>query len=224
MKKQQTILYSNDENINKLISSLTNKKVFNRLLEVLENIGTFDTKIEIFKDESNLNDGKIKVWCFDQNNNIFIFCLFSDAKKDFFKISVERDDGVSVYYDFSLSKNYPLSSNNINFIKCEHVYNFKYGRLITTNENDYNLFMQNDNIISIHIDPEEQKLDVDMLLKGLNSCETINLKNYIEIVNSVITFHRLNINYIKVSVVSKFQIINEFKINFEPVHKETINL
>src|SRR5699024_6955657 len=125
---------------------------------------------------------------------------------------------------FSLSKNYPLSSNNISFIKCEHIYNFKHGRLITTSENDYNLFIQNDNIISIHVDPLDQKLDVDMLLKGLNSCETINLKNYIEIFNSIITFHHLNINYIKVSVVSKFQIVNEFKINFEPVHKETINL
>ena len=113
---------------------------------------------------------------------------------------------------------------NISFIKCEHIYNFKHGRLITTSENDYNLFIQNDNIISIHVDPLDQKLDVDMLLKGLNSCETINLKNYIEIVNSIITFHHLNINYIKVSVVSKFQIVNEFKINFEPVHKETINL
>lgn len=224
MKKKQTILCSNDENINKLISTLANKKIFNRLLEVLRSIGTFDTKIEIFKDESNLDDEKIKVWCFDQNNNIFVFYLFSNAKQDFFKISEERDDGVSVYYDFSLSKNYPLSSNNISFIKCEHIYNFKHGRLITTSENDYNLFIQNDNIISIHVDPLDQKLDVDMLLKSLNSCETINLKNYIEIVNSIITFHHLNINYIKVSIVSKFQIVNEFKINFEPVHKETINL
>lgn len=225
MKKNQRVnLYSVDNDINKIINSLANKKMFNRLLDVLENIGTFDRKVEIFKDESNLDDEKIKVWCFDQNNNIFVFYLFSNAKQDFFKISEERDDGVSVYYDFSLSKNYPLSSNNISFIKCEHIYNFKHGRLITTSENDYNLFIQNDNIISIHVDPLDQKLDVDMLLKGLNSCETINLKNYIEIVNSIITFHHLNINYIKVSVVSKFQVVNEFKINFEPVHKETINL
>ena len=63
-----------------------------------------------------------------------------------------------------------------------------------------------------------------MLLKDLNSCETINLKNYIEIVNSIITSHHLNVNYIKVSIVSKFQIVNEFKINFEPEHKEKLNL
>ena len=142
MKKNQRVnLYSVDNDINKIINSLANKKMFNRLLDVLENIGTFDRKVEIFKDESNLDDEKIKVWCFDQNNNIFVFCLFSDAKQDFFKISEERDDGVSVYYDFSLSKNYPLSSNNISFIKCEHIYNFKHGRLITTSENDYNLFI-----------------------------------------------------------------------------------
>ena len=104
MKKKQTILCSNDENINKLISTLANKKIFNRLLEVLENIGTFDTKIEIFKDESNSDDEKIKVWCFDQNNNIFVFYLFSNAKQDFFKVSQERDDGVSVYYVFLYQK------------------------------------------------------------------------------------------------------------------------
>ena len=224
MKEQQIILYSNEESINKLISSMVNKKVYNRLLEALRNVGAFDRKIEIFRDESNLDDEKIRVWCFDRNNNIFVFYLFSDVKRDFFKIFEERDDGVFVYYDFSLAKNYPLSSNNINFIKCEHVYIFKYGRLITTSENDYNLFMQNDNVISIHIDPEEQKLNVDMLLKVLNSCETINLKKYIEIVNSIITSHHVNVNYIRVSIVSKFQIINEFKINFETVHKETINL
>ena len=81
MKKKQTILCSNDENINKLISTLANKKVFNQLLEVLRSIGTFDTKIEIFKDESNLDDEKIKVWCFDQNNNIFVFAYFQMLSK-----------------------------------------------------------------------------------------------------------------------------------------------
>ena len=167
MKKKQTILCSNDENINKLISTLANKKVFNRLLEVLRSIGTFDTKIEIFKDESNLDDEKIKVWCFDQNNNIFVFCLFSDAKQDFFKISEERNDGVSVYYDFSLSKNYPLSSNNISFIKSKRYLKdekdqviLKIGDLVhvqTHNTNHKELLVNFDFIKNISLEQQNKK-------------------------------------------------------------------
>ena len=93
MKKNQRVnLYSADNDINKIINSLANKKIFNRLLDVLENIGTFDRKVEIFKDESKVVPKN------EEEDHNFLLGIYNDLINDYNKKPGEKYSNIFFAY------------------------------------------------------------------------------------------------------------------------------
>lgn len=191
MVNKKINLYSNDFEIKKIIEQYkTNNKVYLKFLEVMSLLGNFDgkTNIEIYEIIDEENEKKIKLWCSDINEDIFIFCPVSSSKKDLNLLEKITNIG-TVMYDLSLCKKYVLTNDNIDLIKTNKIYNFKFGRLITDEKSFYNMFLGNDICYQIEIDFKEEKIiSVQNLLDYLNKLESVpTFKEYVEMFESLLS-------------------------------------
>ena len=145
---------ASDNGINKVLDKYKqNSKVYSRILDALQILGSFNDKIiiDLYEIKEENNDYTIKVWCCDENSNIFILTLFSTLKNNMLVLDRITDDKEEKY-DLSLLKKYALTKDNIALARTSKVYNHKYGRLITDDESFYSLFLSNNQCYQIIID------------------------------------------------------------------------
>lgn len=92
-------------------------------------------------------------------------------------------------YDLFLCKKYVLTNDNIDLIKTNKIYNFKFGRLITDEKSFYNIFLGNDICYQIEIDFKEKKIiSAQNLLDYLNKLESVpTFKEYVEMFESLLS-------------------------------------
>lgn len=219
MSKRKNIfdLYSNDEKINILLSNLKlNNKIYSKLLESLQLIGKFNKKIEVEFYESNEDDEntKINLFCFDSDDNIYFLCVKSSEKKDLLKITKETDLH-TYHYDISLSKDFELNLDNIEFTLTGKVFDFKFGRLITDNSSFYSLFLGNNIGYQIKGDfniPKNNNV-VNELLVCLNKFTEIpKLLDFVGILEDILKKKRIDFGDITISAFKDFKRIGYFTI------------
>lgn len=198
-KKKVFDLYSKDERIGNLINSMKfNPKNYQKLLSALQSLGEFDGKAEVdIYDSVEKEEGKkIRLWCSDLSDNLFIFYAISNERNDMLKIIKETNDE-SYEYDLLLAKKFNITSENIELTKCGKVNNFKFGRLITDDKSFYSLFMGGD--IVYQISGNFDKVLTSCIVNRLNNFKELpTLSEFIKIfemilLNSSCYFSKLKI-------------------------------
>ena len=145
-RKKTFVLYSNDEEIKEILSSMElNSKVYPKLITALQLLGTFDGKVdvELYDVVDNENESSIRLWCSDTLGNLFIFYAMSTNRGNLLKIVKETNEK-EYEYDISLAKKFPLNEENIDFTRYGTITDVKFGRFITNEKDFYSIFMGND--------------------------------------------------------------------------------
>lgn len=159
-------LYANNDEVCYLINEMkSNPKIYSKLVSGLKTLGCFDgkTMVEIYDKVETDKDKKIRLWCSDLNDNLFIFYALSSEKKDVLKIYKETYEK-TVEYDLTLAKKADITPDNIELTKSGKMFNFKFGRLITDNKYFYSLFMGGDIVYQISGDFDKD-LTTDIIKK-----------------------------------------------------------
>ncbi len=165
--------YSPKYEIRMLIDELKkDNKTYFKLIEALKLLGNFCaiTNVELFEKIKNDDEEKIILCCSDINKELFLFYGKSTDRKDLLRITKITNNSEK-NYDISLAKKFELTNDNISHTISGKEYNFKYGRLITDEEETYSLFL-GDNI-SYQIDGTFSTNASDEILKGLNQLEKV---------------------------------------------------
>ena len=190
-------------------------KTYSRLLDGLEVLGNFSGKIEVdFYDRINHEkEQKIRLWCTDADDNLFIFYGFSSNRKDGLRITKETNDG-TFEYDLSLAKKFKLNTDNVNFTKTGQSYDFKFGRLITDRNNFYSLFLGDD--IGYQIQGDLNADIVNELLSELNKLSsTPKLTDYLNIFKDILATKSIHFSTLSISAFKSFENVGFFQINGE---------
>ena len=208
-KKKKTFnLASSNEEVNSVLNNMkSNSKVYLKLITGLQLLGNFEWKTEIdFYDKiDDDKEKKIRLWCTDSDDNLFVFYGYSSDRTDLLKITKETNEE-TLEYDLTLAKKFALNSNNINFTRSNQIYGFKFGRLITDSNNFYSLFLKND--IGYQIEGNFNENLSEELLTVLNKFDKthLNLHNrlsiwqwyfYCSYIHRFDWFHRQCILYLK---------------------------
>lgn len=210
MKNNKTYkFFSNDEKITSLLEKFykENAKIYKKIIDSISLLSNFDKKIDvdIYDVKDTENENYIRLWCSDKNDNIFIFYVFSNNKKDLYKM-IQLTNANEIIYDISLSKKFVLNKENINFIKSGNTYSFKYGRLITDEKTFYSIYL-GDNIgyqIIIDFENEDYILSENILnyLNDMKNRPTFN--DFIKLFENLIS-NNIKIGNIKVSAYKDFK-------------------
>lgn len=106
-RKKNFVIISNDELLLQRIEKFKtkNQKLYQRILEALQLLGNFPTKIEVeLYDSKDTDEEKYsRVWCSDLDGNILIFYLESSIKKSETIIEKLTNECHRIY-DLSLAK------------------------------------------------------------------------------------------------------------------------
>ncbi len=203
IKKKQFELVSNDSNVISLIENLkANQSLYKKIINTLLSLGIFDKSIncnfyEINKDEEQ---GYIKLWCEDIDGNIYIFCPKSNIKQDLNIVQKISNDSEKKY-DVTLFKKFDITNSNVELMRTESAFNFKFGRLITDTTTFYNLFLSDNICHQLQLNGNETPIDIKVLLSQLNKLENMpTLKEYIEVFDNVLSTN--NIQYETISMAS----------------------
>jgi hypothetical protein len=188
-KKKKTFdLVSSNEEVNSVLNNMkSNSKVYLKLITGLQLLGNFEGKTEIdFYDKiDDDKEKKIRLWCTDSEDNLFVFYGYSSDRTDLLKITKETNEE-TLEYDLTLAKKFTLNSNNINFTRSNQIYGFKFGRLITDSNNFYSLFLRDD--IGYQIQGNLNTNIVKELLSELNKLENLpKLTDYINIFERILS-------------------------------------
>lgn len=195
-------LYSNNEEINNIIKEMkSNLKVYLKVLSALQILGHFNEKTEVEIYSCIEGDGrKIRLWCSDLEDNLFVFYAITNDKKEMLqilKVTNEKTDE----YDLSLIKKFDVTSDNIELTKSGKTYNFKFGRLVTNDNNFYSIFMSGDIVYQIVGDFD--KVLTSSIINVLNNFDMLpTLKEFINnleivLLNSSCSFSELKISAFK---------------------------
>ena len=209
---------ASDNMINKALDKYKkNSKVYTKILEALQILGSFNDKIvtDLYEIKEENNDYTIKVWCCDENSNIFIFTLFSTLKNNMLVLDRITDDKEEKY-DLSLLKKYALTKDNIALARTSKVYNHKYDRLITDDESFYSLFLSNNQCYQIIIDyiVKPNELLSKNIIFSLNNCDTSPIfQSYMDIFYNIIKQKNLNFNQVYIYAYKDFEKITALNIN-----------
>lgn len=227
-RKKNFVIISNDELLLQRIEKFKtkNQKLYQRILEALQLLGNFPTKIEVeLYDSKDTDEEKYsRVWCSDLDGNILIFYLESSIKKSE-TITEKLTNECHRIYDLSLAKKFKLRSENIDLIQTSKVLSFKFGRLITDEKCFYNLFLGNNVCYQIKIGGNQEFLEAEELLPLLNKLETTStFKNYIDIFEKVICDKSIDYNTMFLGAYKNFGsmgtlIINDEKTNIKALSK-----
>lgn len=215
MKKIKNEFISNDIEINNILNNYkTNEKIYKKVFNTLNILGTFENNIEvnIYDIKKDEKEEYIKLWCNDINDNIFIFYVTSNNKNDLNKI-YKLNNKEEIIYDLTLSKKFELSKENIDFIRTGSIYNFKFGRLITDEKTFYSIFLGN-NIgyqIIIDYDNDNATLSED-IINCLNKFDKIpSLLDFTKIFEKLINNNNIKLNNINLSVYKEFKRIGSLE-------------
>lgn len=213
-KSNKFDLIASNEEASKVLSSMkTNSKIYNRLVEGLKLLGSFDgkTEVEIYDTLTIGEDKKVRLCCFDSNNNLFIFYGESFDKKDLLKLTKEDNSG-TIDYDLSLAKKFELSPGNIGFTRTGNIYGLKFGRLITNWSDFYSLYLRND--IGYQIQGDFSSSLDEKIIDSINSFDdSPNLADCISVFESMIKDDQINFSKMNVQAFKKFELIGGFTID-----------
>lgn len=182
-KKKSFDLYSKNEEISNLIKEMkSNSNIYLKLISVLQYLGHFDeekNEVEIYDSVEIEENKKIRLWCSDLDDNIFIFYAKSNDKKDIFKIVKETNEK-TIEYDLSLAKKYDITSDNIELTRTGKILSFTFGRLITDDKSFYSLFMSGDLVFQVSGDFDKE-LTNDIIVKLNNFLVIPTLSEFIRV-------------------------------------------
>lgn len=176
-----------------------NSKIYLKLISALQHLGHFDeekNEVEIYDSVETEENKKIRLWCSDFDDNLFIFYAKSNDKKDIFKIAKETNEK-TIEYDLSLAKKYDITSDNIELTRTGKILNFKFGRLITDDKSFYSLFMSGDLVFQVSGDFDKE-LTNDIIVKLNNFLVIPTLSEFIRFFEIVLSendcsFSELNV-------------------------------
>ena len=223
-KKKKTFgLFSNNEEINGILNSIkSNSKVYLKLITGLQLLGNFEGKAEIdFYDKTdNEEEKKVRLWCTDSNDDIFVFYGYSSDRTDLLKITKETNEE-TLEYDLALAKKFILDSDNINFTRTKQIYGFKFGRLITDSNNFYSLFLSDD--IGYQIQGDLNVNMVKELLSELNKLENIpKLADYLNIFERILIVKDIHFSMLSISAFKDFENLGSITISNEEVQQKIL--
>lgn len=191
-----------------------NNKLFYRIIEALQLMGNFPKQVEIDVYEKEISEEKeyIKIYCYDSEGNIFIFCPLSTNKQDTTKIE-KITNGSTCTYDLMLLKNFPLTKDNIEYSKTAKIYDFKFGRLITDEKSFYSLFMMNNLGYQIEIEFADKAISAKELINELNKLDKIpDMMEFAEIFYQLILEKQLLFYDVSLSMFKDFERKEHIKI------------
>ena len=223
-KKKKTFgLFSNNEEVNSILNSIkSNSKVYLKLITGLQLLGNFEGKTEIdFYDKiDNDEEKKVRLWCTDSNDDIFVFYGYSSDRTDLLKITKETNEE-TLEYDLALAKKFILDSDNINFTRTKQIYGFKFGRLITDSNNFYSLFLSDD--IGYQIQGDLNVNMVKELLSELNKLENIpKLADYLNIFERILIVKDIHFSMLSISAFKDFENLGSITISNEEVQQKIL--
>lgn len=218
-RKKNFVIYSNDELLSQRLEKfkIEEQKLYQRILEALQLLGNFPTKIEVelYDSKETEDENYLKLWCSDLDGNILIFYLESILKKDKTKIEKLTNDSHRIY-DLSLAKKFKLTSENIDMIQTSKIFNFKFGRLITDEKSFYNLFLGDNVCYQIQINDNQEELNAKDLLTLLNQLEIIpTFKNYTDIFAQLICEKQINYSSMLLGAYKNFESLGRLKLQEE---------
>lgn len=84
----------------------SNSKVYLKLITGLQLLGNFEgkTEIDLYDKIDDDKEKKIKLWCTDSDDNLFVFYGYSSDRTDLLKIAKETNEE-TLEYDLTLAKN-----------------------------------------------------------------------------------------------------------------------
>lgn len=223
-RKKNFVIYSNDEILSQRLEKFKTEeqKLYQRILEALQLLGNFPTKIEVelYESKETEDENYSKLWCSDLEGNILIFYLESILKKDKAKIEKLTNDSHRIY-DLSLAKKFKLTSENIDMIQTSKIFNFKFGRLITDSNSFYSLFLRDD--IGYQIQGDLNANIVRELLSELNKLENLpKLTDYLNIFERILTAKDIQFSILSMSAFKDFKNLGSITISNEEVHQKKL--
>ena len=121
------IAYVDDKTKSAIRELRSNIKLFNRVNDALNMIGSFDKQVvaEIFNEDKR--KGRIDICISDKNEDLYIITCRSLNKNEL-GIIRKVGDKEDVSYDLSLIKKADLTMENIDLCRTDKVYNTRHGR------------------------------------------------------------------------------------------------
>lgn len=219
-KNKSFIMFSKRENVHNILCNMQlNQKLYLRLVEALQILGRFDDKVEVDsydRVESKMGT-KIRLWCTDSEENLFIFYGISCDRKDWLKIIKETNEE-ELEYDISLAKKHSLNLENINFTRTKQIYDFKFGRLVTDEKTFYSLFLGND--IAFQILGSFNGNVIKDLLNQLNELKSESkFMDFLNIFNNILTNNKIQYFISSISAIKDFELTGSFQLNIEDKKK-----
>lgn len=204
-RKKTFVLYSNDEEIKEILSSMElNSKVYPKLITALQLLGTFDGKVdvELYDVVDNENESSIRLWCSDTLGNLFIFYAMSTNRGNLLKIVKETNEK-EYEYDISLAKKFPLNEENIDFTRYGTITDVKFGRFITNEKDFYSIFMGND--LGYQIQGDFNVSLTTSIITRINKQPSIpTLSDYIKIFEEVLLENNCKFSKMQVFTFKEF--------------------
>ena len=215
-KKKKTFdLVSSNEEVNSVLNNMkSNSKIYLKLITGLQLLGNFEGKTEIdFYDKiDDDKEKKIRLWCTDSDDNLFVFYGYSSDRTNLLKITKETNEE-TLEYDLTLAKKFTLNFNNINFTRSNQICGFKFGRLITDSNNFYSLFLRDD--LGYQIQGDLNTNIVKEFIK-LNKLENLpKLTDYLNIFERILSVKDIHFSMLLIPAFKNFENIGSFQINDE---------
>lgn len=208
--KNNISFYTYEKDLKKILSDydIGFKKIKNKICEFMNIAGTFPISVELSLYDVKKKDDSITdiiVYYTDFYHNIFTFSLYSDERNNLNIIQKSTNEG-DVKYDVSLLKKYELTKDNVDLIKTDKQYNFKYGRLVTDEKSFYSIFLGNDKSYQLTINFKNDSLTKDDLLKKLNSLDSEpNFMTIVRIFESILMSNNLEYYSLKIDYYEDFE-------------------
>lgn len=210
MKNKIYEFYSNDIEISSLLKN--EEKLYKRIINTLNILGSFNSKIEVNVYE--LKDDCLKVWCTDLEDNIFIFNLKAKDKNELYMIT-HITNNFEKTYDISLAKKFELNKDNVNYIRSAKTYNCKFGRLITDEKTFYSVYLGNNIGFQLCINYSPKRFIAEDILSYLNSMDNKpSFLEFIKMFEELIEINDIKFEYIEVSAYKDFKRIGHLKTEY----------
>ena len=202
----------NDEAVESILSAIE------RLTTNLKRLGETQL-VEIIEEDIQK---KIKLSCFDLNDNLFIFYGQSSNKNEILKI--KKFIGNQEYeYDIALAKKYKLNEENIEFIRTGNVLNFKFGRLVTDKNSFYSILLGED--VGYQIKGDFSQDLTSHILNEINRLDkSPNLQTYLEIFKNILEKKQIKYTTVNISAFKNYEQIAFLQIKEENVQKDSTTI
>lgn len=215
-------LFSKDEVVSKSLEKMKqNGKIYAKFLTALRMLGSFAKTVEVFieQTQSDIEKQHIKLWCFDNKEDMFVFCSESEDRRDLSIVEKYSDSTEDKKYDLSLAKDFELSLDNIEYLRTAKEYNFKFGRLITDSHSFCSLFLGNN--IGFQVDfnsmSKQKNINDEDLIRLLNSIDVKpNLQVFLGVLTQAFQNSGIEVGKARIVAFNDLKSIGDFVIDNTP--------